>query len=73
MFATNYHTGYIPETMDRVLNIEIKRRWLGPWQWGTHQQAPWFWSGIGEVTVNIYSLSVQRMLGNKSRLVEEEI
>lgn len=36
-----------------------------------HQQAPWFWSGIGEVTVNIYSLSVQRMLGNKSRLVEE--
>ncbi|MFT0603305.1 wall-associated protein [Bacillus cereus] len=74
MFATNYHTGYIPETMDRVLNIErLKEDGWGPWHevGHLHQQAPWFWSGIGEVTVNIYSLSVQRMLGNKSRLVEE--
>ena len=32
MFATNYHTGYIPETMDRVLNIER----LKEDGWGTY-------------------------------------
>ena len=73
MFATHYHTGYVPETMDRVLNI--KRLQGDGCKWHEvghlHQQAPWFWSGVGEVTVNIYSLSVQRMLGNKSSLEED--
>ncbi|HEF1898523.1 putative mucin/carbohydrate-binding domain-containing protein [Bacillus cereus group sp. MYBK108-2] len=73
MFATHYHTAYVPETMDRVLNINrLKGDGWGPWHevGHLHQQAPWFWSGVGEVTVNIYSLSVQRMLGNKSSLEE---
>ncbi|MGN4253786.1 putative mucin/carbohydrate-binding domain-containing protein [Bacillus cereus group sp. MYBKT14-1] len=74
MFATHYHTGYVPETMDRVLNIKrLQGDGWGPWHevGHLHQQAPWFWSGVGEVTVNIYSLSVQRMLGNKSSLEED--
>lgn len=74
MFATDHHTGYVPKTMDRVLNIEVlKNDGWGPWHevGHLHQQAPWFWSGVTEVTVNIYSLSVQRMLGNKSILEED--
>lgn len=74
MFATHYHTAYVPETMDRVLNINrLKGDGWGPWHevGHLHQQAPWFWSGVEEVTVNIYSLSVQRMLGNKSSLEKD--
>ncbi|HDR4483811.1 TPA: wall-associated protein [Bacillus cereus] len=75
MFAKDYHTGYVPDAMDKVLNTEklTKSGW-GPWHevGHLHQQAPWQWDGIGEVTVNIYALSVQRALGNKSRLEDEK-
>ncbi|MCU5596169.1 putative mucin/carbohydrate-binding domain-containing protein [Bacillus wiedmannii] len=68
MFATNYHTGYIPSAMNRVLDIEVleKDGW-GPWHevGHLHQQSPWDWDAIGEVTVNIYSLMVQKALGNE--------
>ncbi|PFB79632.1 wall-associated protein [Bacillus anthracis] len=68
MFATNYHTGYIPSAMNRVLDIEVleKDGW-GPWHevGHLHQQAPWKWSKVSEVTVNIYSLAVQKALGNR--------
>ncbi|QUW26247.1 M60 family metallopeptidase [Bacillus cereus] len=71
MFATHYHTGYIPDAMDKVLNTEqlTKDGW-GPWHevGHLHQQAPWQWTGMGETTVNIYSLAVQTALGNKSRM-----
>ncbi|EEM45354.1 hypothetical protein bthur0005_47520 [Bacillus thuringiensis serovar pakistani str. T13001] len=75
MFATHYHTGYVPDSMDKVLNAEqfVKKGW-GPWHevGHLHQQVPWQWDGLGEVTVNIYSLSIQRALGNKSRLEVDE-
>ncbi|PGO24010.1 wall-associated protein [Bacillus cereus] len=68
MFATNYHTGYIPTAMNRVLDIEVleKDGW-GPWHevGHLHQQKAWDWDAVGEVTVNIYSLMVQKALGNK--------
>ncbi|QFQ23726.1 putative mucin/carbohydrate-binding domain-containing protein [Bacillus thuringiensis] len=71
MFAKDYHTGYVPDAMDKVLNTEklTKNGW-GPWHevGHLHQQAPWQWNGIGETTVNIYSLAVQTALGNKSRM-----
>ncbi|MEC5306886.1 M60 family metallopeptidase [Bacillus thuringiensis] len=71
MFATHYHTGYVPDVMDKVLNTEklTKNGW-GPWHevGHLHQQAPWQWTGMGETTVNIYSLAVQTALGNKSRM-----
>ncbi|MGZ7146933.1 putative mucin/carbohydrate-binding domain-containing protein [Bacillus sp. BC08] len=68
MFAKNYHTGYIPTAMNRVLDIEVleKDGW-GPWHevGHLHQQEPWKWSKVREVTVNIYSLAVQKALGNQ--------
>ncbi|MCU5096145.1 putative mucin/carbohydrate-binding domain-containing protein [Bacillus wiedmannii] len=73
MFATNYHTGYIPSAMNRVLDIEVleKDGW-GPWHevGHLHQQRPWDWDAVGEVTVNIYSLVVQKALGNKLDMEE---
>ncbi|PFB60146.1 peptidase M60 [Bacillus anthracis] len=73
MFATNYHTGYIPSAMNRVLDIEVleKDGW-GPWHevGHLHQQAPWKWSKVSEVTVNIYSLAVQKALGNQLEMDE---
>ncbi|MDC7974658.1 MULTISPECIES: putative mucin/carbohydrate-binding domain-containing protein [Bacillus] len=73
MFATNYHTGYIPSAMNRVLDIEVleKDGW-GPWHevGHLHQQRAWDWDAVGEVTVNIYSLAVQKALGNKLDMEE---
>ncbi|RKF44910.1 wall-associated protein [Bacillus wiedmannii] len=73
MFATNYHTGYIPSAMNRVLDIEVleKDGW-GPWHevGHLHQQEPWKWSKVSEVTVNIYSLAVQKALGNQLEMDE---
>ncbi|WP_448162941.1 putative mucin/carbohydrate-binding domain-containing protein [Bacillus mobilis] len=73
MFAKNYHTGYIPSAMNRVLDIEVleKDGW-GPWHevGHLHQQEPWKWSKVREVTVNIYSLAVQKALGNQLEMDE---
>ncbi|WP_141538218.1 putative mucin/carbohydrate-binding domain-containing protein [Bacillus cereus] len=73
MFAKHYHTGYIPTTMNRVLDIEVleKDGW-GPWHevGHLHQQEPWKWSKVREVTVNIYSLAVQKALGNQLEMDE---
>ncbi|PRT33327.1 putative mucin/carbohydrate-binding domain-containing protein [Bacillus wiedmannii] len=73
MFAKNYHTGYIPRAMNRVLDIEVleKDGW-GPWHevGHLHQQEPWKWSKVREVTVNIYSLAVQKALGNQLEMDE---
>ncbi|MEE6184560.1 putative mucin/carbohydrate-binding domain-containing protein [Bacillus pretiosus] len=73
MFATNYHTAYIPKVMNRVLDLEVleKDGW-GPWHevGHLHQQRPWDWDAVGEVTVNIYSLAVQKALGNKLDMEE---
>ncbi|MDA2394752.1 M60 family metallopeptidase [Bacillus cereus] len=73
MFAKHYHTGYIPTAMNRVLDIEVleKDGW-GPWHevGHLHQQEPWKWSKVREVTVNIYSLAVQKALGNQLEMDE---
>ncbi|MBE7124952.1 putative mucin/carbohydrate-binding domain-containing protein [Bacillus mycoides] len=73
MFATNYHTGYIPTAMNRVLDLEVleKDGW-GPWHevGHLHQQESWKWSKVREVTVNIYSLAVQKALGNQLEMDE---
>ncbi|HGH1670820.1 TPA: M60 family metallopeptidase [Bacillus cereus] len=71
MFAKDYHTGYVPDVMDKVLDTEkLTNNGWGPWHevGHLHQQAPWQWTGMGETTVNIYSLAVQTALGNKSRM-----
>ncbi|EOW9528153.1 M60 family metallopeptidase [Bacillus cytotoxicus] len=73
MYATNYRTGYVSGAMKYVLDLEAfeKDGW-GPWHEAGHQrQQTWKWSGLTEVTVNIYSMAVQRAFGNPSRLEEE--
>ncbi|MGH0423334.1 M60 family metallopeptidase [Bacillus pretiosus] len=74
MLATHYHTAYVPNVMDKVLNTEeLKKDGWGPWHevGHLHQQAPWQWTGMGETTVNIYSLAVQVAFGNQSRMEKD--
>ena len=75
MNAYYYRTSYVKKAMKYVLDSEeLKTDGWGPWHevGHLHQQAPWDWEGIGEVTVNIYSLAVQTKFGYQTRLEEEE-
>ncbi|MDZ4406749.1 M60 family metallopeptidase [Bacillus cereus] len=71
MYSYNSRTAYIGDAIKDVLDINrfTKNGW-GPWHEAGHQrqQSPWKWKELGEVTVNIYSMSVQRAFGNPSRL-----
>ncbi|MEK4605567.1 M60 family metallopeptidase [Bacillus sp. FSL L8-0099] len=71
MYANNFVTSYVGDSIQYVLDINkfTKDGW-GPWHEMGHQrqQNPWKWDGLGEVTTNIYSLSVQRAFGHPSRL-----
>lgn len=74
MYMYYNHTGYNSEAMRTILNTQhFTQQGWGPWHelGHTYQQRPWKWEAVGEVTVNIYSLFVQRHFGNKSRLEEE--
>ncbi len=48
--------------MKYVLDLEhFEKDGWGPWHEAGHQrQQTWKWSGLTEVTVNIYSMAVQR-------------
>ncbi|MGW8751788.1 putative mucin/carbohydrate-binding domain-containing protein [Bacillus wiedmannii] len=74
MDAYYYRTSYVKKALKRVLDSEeLKSNGWGPWHevGHLHQQAPWDWEGLGEVTVNIYSLAVQTKFGHRTRLEEE--
>lgn len=69
MAATWYRTWY--RTTDAVSAIlSANNLTWGPWHelGHMHQQGSWTWSELTEVTVNIYSLAVQKALGLSSRL-----
>ncbi|HDR7389987.1 TPA: DUF5011 domain-containing protein [Bacillus toyonensis] len=71
MYSYYGRTAYIGDAIQHVLNVkDFTENGWGPWHEAGHQrqQLPWTWDGLGEVTVNIYSMSVQRAFGNKSRL-----
>lgn len=71
MYANNYLTGYAKESIEYVLDIEkFTTDGWGPWHevGHVHQQVPWLSNGMGETTVNIYSLAVQLAFGNESRM-----
>ncbi|OIN59567.1 M60 family metallopeptidase [Arsenicibacter rosenii] len=76
MFASNYITAYKSPTHYRAFSnsiVEGNDEGWGPWHelGHMHQQSAWTWQEVGEVTVNIYSLAVERTLGIKpSRLTE---
>ncbi|WP_374016661.1 M60 family metallopeptidase [Paenibacillus thiaminolyticus] len=76
MYAFFNHTAYASDAMDRILNSDtFQRNGWGPWHevGHTNQMDVIDWSGLGEVTNNIYSMSVQRYFGNNSRLEEDQI
>lgn len=71
MYSYSGRTAYIGDAIQYVLDInKFTNSGWGPWHEAGHQrqQLPWDWNGLGEVTVNIYSMSVQRAFGEKSRL-----
>ncbi|SCB71485.1 immunoglobulin-like domain-containing protein [Bacillus mycoides] len=71
MYAYPGRTAYVGDAIQHVLNVkDFTENGWGPWHEMGHQrqQLPWMWDGLSEVTTNIYSLSVQRAFGNKSRL-----
>jgi len=74
MYMFYNHTGYNSDAMKTILNTQrFTQNGWGPWHelGHTYQQGPWKWDGVGEVTVNIYSLHVQKHFGNKTRLEQE--
>ncbi|MGF9879311.1 putative mucin/carbohydrate-binding domain-containing protein [Bacillus albus] len=74
MYATYYRTAYSKGNLESVLNLEeLTNDGWGPWHevGHQHQQNTWLWDGLGEVTVNIYSLAVQTTFGHKPRLEQE--
>ncbi|NLN29284.1 MAG: hypothetical protein GX161_13775, partial [Firmicutes bacterium] len=70
MYMALNHTGYQTNALRGVLTgrnfaTDFRVYGWGPWhEFGhTYQQRPWTWSGMGEVTNNIYALSVARDFG----------
>ncbi|MEH7594275.1 immunoglobulin-like domain-containing protein [Bacillus toyonensis] len=76
MYAYTYRTAYVKDAIQVVLDINqfTKDGW-GPWHEMGHQRQPnpWTWNGLGEVTNNIYSMSVQRAYGLPSRLEKDGV
>jgi len=70
MYATNYRTAFSAGAAKYAFTPLITGKlpnsgdaW-GIWhELGHLHQQPWTWSGLGEVTVNIYSLAAKRSLG----------
>jgi len=75
MYATQYHTGYNTTAMQAVLDVDhFTNDGWGPWheQGHTRQTPSWRWiEPLTEVTNNIFSMSVGRENGQKSRLEQE--
>ncbi|WP_421940477.1 M60 family metallopeptidase [Pedobacter sp.] len=77
MAATSYRTSYVTNAASAPFTSKIGGidGW-GPWHelGHMHQQQPWKWDGLGEVTVNIYSLAVERAMGvTPSRLKRDNV
>ncbi|MCJ8012600.1 M60 family metallopeptidase [Paenibacillus sp. KQZ6P-2] len=60
-------------TAQEAVDVDViqKNAW-GFWHELGHnyQQIPWFWDPIVEVTVNLHSIHIQSLYGNRSRLFE---
>ncbi len=77
MFATANRTGYSIPTMPRICDVNKLRTteiWGPAHEVGHINQTQGLrWVGLTEVSNNIYSMYVQSMFGNKSRLSEEKL
>lgn len=76
MYATAYRTAYHFDAMAPVLNAAVLRGdgW-GPWHeiGHTHQVQQYKFQGLGEVTVNLFSLEMQTSLGQRARIDDEDM
>lgn len=65
MAATNYRTWYGSSTGGVPAILKADNLTWGPWHelGHMHQQGSWTWSGLTEVTVNIYSIAVEKAFG----------
>ncbi|WP_062108279.1 M60 family metallopeptidase [Bacillus niameyensis] len=71
MYAYFNHTAYSEEGMPFILDVnKFKNDGWGPWHelGHVHQQTAWTPDMFVEVTVNLFSLTVQRYFGGNSRL-----
>ncbi|MGN6509755.1 MAG: M60 family metallopeptidase [Chitinophaga sp.] len=77
MVATWYRTAYYQNTLAAVLTVNgLGKDGWGPWHelGHMHQQGAWTWGALGEVTVNVYSLAVERKFGiTPSRLKKDNV
>jgi hypothetical protein len=76
MNAHYYRTVYGPTGSSIAFTDKISSNGWGPWHelGHMHQQKSWTWSTLGEVTVNVYSLAVQRSMGaTKTRLQSDNL
>lgn len=71
-FAYDYRTAYIGTSIKAILEYNsLNGNGWGVWHELGHQhQQKWTWSAITEVSVNIFSLYVQRTLTGHNRLVD---
>ena len=65
MAATFYRTWYGSTTGGMPAILKAENLTWGPWHelGHMHQQGSWTWSELGEVTVNIYSIAVEKAFG----------
>lgn len=65
MAATFYRTWYGSTTGGVPAILKAENLTWGPWHelGHMHQQGSWTWSELGEVTVNIYSIAVEKAFG----------
>lgn len=71
-YATHYYNAFPPAYLDRLLTVQglTTRGWGLYHELGhLHQQFAYRPAGLTEVTVNIYSLAAQRVLGQPSNLL----
>ncbi|MFF0630201.1 M60 family metallopeptidase [Streptomyces sp. NPDC004296] len=61
---------YPSDLIDEALNVDALNESWGMWHelGHMHQQSSWMWDAVTEVTVNVYSLAVQRDAGQPTRL-----
>lgn len=74
MYSTIYRTAYVNNAINAVLDGFISKAW-GPMHENGHQQQSFAmkFSSMAEVTVNIYSLAAEKVLGQTSRLESDDI
>ncbi len=76
MYATNHRTSYITGTLKCILDVEdLRKNGWGPWHeiGHMHQMQEYKFQGLGEVTVNIFSLEVQHHFGGKARIDTDDM